>query len=166
MKNYVGLHGASSSQDKLFQCPADTFYPNWIIAPVGPPHYFVHKSLHDDSSWDFSSYAFNGGDNVARKFYKKTVTYPGLGGVTLSAVKHPARTVLVAEIAAFGPWSWHDPSSHGVAHESGTLYDDSKNVVSFLDGHVSYIKIHWEPGQIWAASYDPPAGYDYQWSPD
>jgi prepilin-type N-terminal cleavage/methylation domain-containing protein len=166
MKNYVGLNGVSSSQDKLFQCPADTFYPNWIIAPVGPPHYFVQKSLHDDPSWDFSSYAFNGGDNVARKFYKKTVTYPGLGGVKLSSVRHPARTVLVAEIAAFGPWSWHDPSSHGVAHESGTLYNDSKNVVSFVDGHVSYIKIHWELGQIWAAGYEPPAGYDYQWSPD
>src|ERR1022692_1441163 len=30
MKNYVGLNGASSSQDKLFQCPADTFYPSWF----------------------------------------------------------------------------------------------------------------------------------------
>jgi len=166
MKNFIGLNGASSAQDKLFQCPADTFYPNWIIAPVGPPHYFVQKSLHDDSSWDFSSYAFNGGDNVTRKFFKKTVTNPGLGGVKLSSVRHPAVTVLVAEIAAFGPWSWHDPSSHGVAHESGTLYNDSKNVVSFVDGHVGYIKMHWEPGQLWAAGYEPPAGYLYQWSPD
>ena len=166
MKNYVGLNGASSARDKLFQCPADTFYPNWIIAPVGPPIYFVQKSLHDDPSWDFSSYAFNGGDNVARKFFKKTVTNPGLGGVKLSSVKHPARTVLVAEIAAFGPWSWHDPSSHGVAHESGTLYNDSKNVVSFVDGHVNYIKIHWNPVQEWAAAYESPAGYDYQWSPN
>jgi prepilin-type N-terminal cleavage/methylation domain-containing protein len=166
MKHYVGLNGASSPQDKLFQCPADTFYPSWIISPAASPIQFVQMSLHDDPSWDFSSYAFNGGDNVARKFFKKTVTYPGLGGVMLSSVKHPARTVLVTEIAAFGPWSWHDPSSHGVAHESGTLYNDSKNVVSFVDSHVSYIKIHWEPGQIWAASYEPPADYDYQWSPD
>jgi prepilin-type N-terminal cleavage/methylation domain-containing protein len=166
MKNYVGLNGASSSRDQLFQCPADTFYPNWITAPVGPPLYFVHRRLHDDSSWNFSSYAFNGGDNVARKFFKKTLAYPGLGGVNLSSVKHPTRTVLVAEIAAFGPWSWHDPSTHGATHESGTLYDDSRNVVSFVDGHVSYIKVHWSPGQEWAASYEPPAGYDYQWSPD
>jgi len=166
MKTYVGLNGAASSQDKVFQCPADTFYPNWIIAPVGPPLYLVRKSLHDDSSWNFSSYAFNGGDNVTRKFFKKTLAYPGLGGVNLSSVKHPARTVLVSEIAAFGPWSWHDPSAHGVAHESGTLYNDSKNFVGFVDGHVSYIKIHWSPGQEWAASYEPPADYDYQWSPD
>jgi len=164
--NYVGQNGASSSRDKLFQCPADTFYPNWIIAPTGPPIYFVHKSLHDDSSWDFSSYAFNGGDNIARKFFKKALTYPGLGGAKLSSVKHPARTVLVTEIAAFGPWSWHDPSSHGLADESGTLYDDSKNVVSFVDGHVSYIEMYQKPPNGPAAWYNPPAEYDYQWSPD
>ena len=145
MKSYVGLNGVSPAQDKLFQCPADIFYPSWIISPAASPIQFVHKSLHDDPSWDFSSYAFNGGDNVARTFFKKTLAYPGLGGVMLSSVKHPTRTVLVTEVAAFGPWSWHDPSSHGVAHKSGTLYDDSKNVVSFVDGHVSYIKIHREP---------------------
>jgi prepilin-type N-terminal cleavage/methylation domain-containing protein len=166
MKNYVGLNGASSSQDKLFQCPADTFYPSWIISPAASPIQFVQKSLHDDPSWDYSSYAFNGGDNQTHQFFTKTVTNPGLGGVKLSSVKHPARTALVTEIAAFGPWSWHDPSSHGVAPSDGTLYNDSKNVVSFVDGHVSYIKIHWSPGQEWAAGYEPPAGYDYQWSPD
>jgi prepilin-type N-terminal cleavage/methylation domain-containing protein len=166
MKNYVGLKGASSAQDRLFQCPADTFYPSWIVSPAAFPIQVVQKSLHAEPAWDFSSYAFSGGDNRAHKFFKKTVTNPGLGGVKLSSVKQPTRTVLVAEIAAFGPWSWHAPSSHGVAHESGTLYNDSQNVVSFVDGHVSFIKIHWEPGQIWAAAYEPPPGYDYQWSPD
>jgi hypothetical protein len=166
MDNYVGLNGASSSTSKLFQCPADTFYPNWIIGPVGPPLYFVHKSLHNDASWNFSSYAFNGGDNAAHNFFNKTFTYPGLGGVKLSSVKHPVRTVLVTEIAALGPWSWHNSSSHGVADESGTLYNDSKNVVGFVDGHVSYIKMHWSLGQTWSASYEPPAGYEYQWGPD
>jgi prepilin-type N-terminal cleavage/methylation domain-containing protein len=166
MKNYVGLNGASSPQDKIFQCPADSFYPTWIISPAAFPIQLVQKSLHDDPSWDFSSYAFNGGDNAAHKFFQKTVTNPGLGGVKLSSVKHPARTVLVTEIAAFGPWSWHDPSSHGIAAAEGTLYNDSQNVVSFVDGHVSYIKIHWSPGQEWAAGYESPAGYDYQWSPD
>src|SRR5437868_2164098 len=36
MENYVGLNGVSSPQDKLFQCPADTFYPNWLVT-LGPP---------------------------------------------------------------------------------------------------------------------------------
>src|SRR4030095_15268252 len=110
MKSYVGLNGASSPQDKLFQCPADTFYPNWLVTLGPPQEYFVQKSLHDDPIWDFSSYLFNGGDNVPRKFGRFTPTYPGLGGVKLSSVKHPIRTVLVAEGGAFASFSWHDRS--------------------------------------------------------
>jgi prepilin-type N-terminal cleavage/methylation domain-containing protein len=171
MKNYVGLNGASSSQDKLFRCPADTFYPNWIVAGIPPPYYFVQKSLYDNPSWDYSSYAFNGGDNKPRKFGRIGSTYPGLGNVKLTAVKHPSRTVLVAEVSALIPFSWHDPSSPGVVHGSngvvlsnGTLYNNSKNVVSFVDGHVSYIKMYQHPPDGPAAWYDPPDNYDYQWS--
>jgi prepilin-type N-terminal cleavage/methylation domain-containing protein len=173
MKNYVGLNGASSSREKLFQCPADTFYPNWIVAVIPPPYFFVQKSLYQDPSWDFSSYAFNGGDNKPRKFGRIGSTYPGLGNVKLSAVKHPSRTVLMAEISALIPFSWHDPSSPGVVRGSngvvltdGTLYNNSKNVVSFVDGHVSYIKMYQKPSNGPAAWYDPPSNYDYQWSPD
>jgi prepilin-type N-terminal cleavage/methylation domain-containing protein len=166
MKNYVGLNGASSSRDKLFQCPADTFYPNWIVAVVPPPYYFVQKSLYDDPSWDFSSYAFNGGDNKPRKFGRLTSTYPGLGNVKLTAVKHPSRTVLVGEVSAFIPFSWHDPLSHDVVRGDGTMYNNSKNVVSFVDGHVSYIEMYQKPPNGPAAWYNPPAEYDYQWSPD
>lgn len=166
MKNYVGLYGASSPQDKLFACPADAFYPNSFLTNATWPFYFVQKSIHNESLFDYSSYAFNGGDNTPRKFGKLTSTYPGLTGVKLSSVRHPDRTILVTEIASLGPWSWHNPSSHGVAHESGIYYNDSKNVVSFVDGHVSYINIYWNPGHGPAAWYDPPASYDYQWSPD
>jgi prepilin-type N-terminal cleavage/methylation domain-containing protein/prepilin-type processing-associated H-X9-DG protein len=166
MKNYVGLNGASSTQDKLFQCPADTFYPNWLVTLGPPQNYFVQKSLHNEALFDFTSYLFNGGDNVPRKFGGLTPTYPGLGGMKLSAVKHPVRTVLVAETSAFAPFSWHDPSSHGATHESGTKYNDSRNTVSFVDGHVSYIKIYWNPGHGEACWYNPPESFDYQWSPD
>ena len=166
MKNYVGLNGASSPQDKLFQCPADAFYPSWFLTNASWPFHFVQKSIHDEPLFDYSSYAFNGGDNAARKFGRLTPTYPGLTGVKLSSVKHPSKTVLVAEISALAPYSWHDPSSHGVAHENGTLYNDSKNVVSFVDGHVSYIKMYWNPGQGPTVWYNPPASYDYQWSGD
>ncbi len=166
MKNYVGLNGASSPQDKLFQCPADAFYPSWFDTNATWPFHFVQKGIHDESLFDYSSYAFNGGDNTPRKFGKLTPTYPGLGGVKLSAVKHPDRTVLVAEISALVPYSWHDPSSQGVAHSDGTMYNDSKNVVSFVDSHVSYIKMYFNPGHGPAGWYNPPAGYDYQWSPD
>ena len=166
MKSYVGVNGPSSPRDKLFQCPADTFYPSWYYTNATWPFHFVYKSLHDEPLFDYSSYAFNGGDNIPKKFGTLTPAYPGLGGVKLSAVRHPVRTVLVTEVAALAPYSWHDPSSHGVADSDGTLYNDSKNVVSFVDGHVNYIKMYWNPGRGVAGWYDPPANYDYQWSPD
>ena len=49
---------------------------------------------------------------------------------------------------------------------------NAKNVVSFVDGHASYIKIYWNstpyPGGTisLAAQYDPPVSYEYQWSAD
>jgi prepilin-type N-terminal cleavage/methylation domain-containing protein len=153
-KNYVGLNGASSPQDKLFQCPADVFNPQYFFTKDAF-NIYVQKSIHGESKFDFSSYAFNGGDNVTRN----STTRPGLGGVKLSAVRHPSRTALVVEAPALDPYSWHD-------RQSATMYNDSKNVVSFVDGHVNYIKIYWNPGHGCSGFYDPPASYDYQWSPN
>ena len=47
-----------------------------------------------------------------------------------------------------------------------------KMFVSFVDGHVNYIKMYWNSAAnsdgfySMAFFYDPPAGYDYQWSGD
>jgi prepilin-type N-terminal cleavage/methylation domain-containing protein len=166
-KSYLTLKGTSSPQDKLFACPADEFYPNWVFAtnPV-PSLQYVRKSLHDEPFLDYSSYVFNGGNNVTRTNKTKTIviSHPGLTGVRLSAVKHPSRTALISEGSAPCPWSWHDPSRR-------TQFNDAKNVVSFVDGHVSYLKIYWDSAYnggraTQALMYDPPTGYDYQWSPD
>lgn len=167
MKNYVSLNGTSSPRDKLFACPADIFNINYWFTnpPPSTPMRFIKKSCHDSSEFDYSSYIFNGGDNVVRHFEGKSFTNPGLTGVKLSSVRHPDRTILLAEIAAVAPYSWHDPSSHGVADPSGTMYNDSKNVLSFVDGHVNYVKMYYH-APICAFLTNPPAGYDYQWSPD
>jgi prepilin-type N-terminal cleavage/methylation domain-containing protein/prepilin-type processing-associated H-X9-DG protein len=167
MKNYVGLKGTSSPQDKVFTCPADVMNANWFVGePPLLPVRFVNKSVHDSSRFDYSSYAFNGGDNVTRSFGEHTFTLPGLTGVKLSSVRHPGRTILLAEVPALLPYSWHDPLSHGLATDfSSTVYNDSKNMVSFVDGHVRYIKMHSETN-FPALFTNPPAGYDYQWSPD
>jgi prepilin-type processing-associated H-X9-DG protein len=172
MKNYVGLKGASSPQDKLFACPADTFNPNFLFDDLTPPSHLIQKSIHDVAAFDYSSYAFNGGDNVTRTLRegKRTsnLTLPGLGNAKLSSVRHPDRTLLVVEFSALIPYSWHDPLSRGMARLShGTQYNDSRNVVSFVDGHVSYIKMYLSYTNSGCAFfYNPPAGYDYQWSPD
>jgi prepilin-type N-terminal cleavage/methylation domain-containing protein/prepilin-type processing-associated H-X9-DG protein len=167
VKNYIGVHGPSSPQDKLFDCPADAFYPNWVFAtdPV-PTRQYVQKSLHDEPFLDYSSYVFNGGNNVTHTNKTQTITisHPGLTGVKLNSVKHPGRTALISEGSAPCPWSWHDPSRR-------LQFNDAKNMVSFVDGHVSYIKIYWDSAfnggkATQAFMYDPPASYDYQWSPD
>jgi len=169
MKSYVGVNGASSPQDKVFACPADTFHPNFVFEdrPLPPSAWQeVQKSLHDQPFLDYSSYAFNGGDNVTRSFKNGAITRPGLTAVKLSSVRHPGRTLLVTEGSAPAPWSWHDPSPY-------LLFNNAKNVVSYVDGHVSYIKIYRDddnssngPSRFYACFYDPPAGYDYQWSPN
>jgi len=166
VKKYVGLQGASSARDKVFACPADEFFPSFVLATNTGSYYYVRESLHGDPVLDYSSYVFNGGDNLSRTFgVTNHYSLPGLTGVKFSLVKHPSRTVLVSEASALVPWSWHHPSKE-------LLFNNAENVASFVDGHVSYIKIYWDStplpggGLSFAMIYDPPAGYDYQWSGD
>lgn len=162
-KDYVGSTRASSPQDKLFGCPSDTFYPSCVTNPFTPWHY-VHDSLHNQSILDYSSYAFNGGDNSIRTNAGVVFVRLGLSNAKLTDIINPSRTVLVAEASAGGPWSWHEPSSR-------LLFSNAKNMVSFVDGHVSYIEIYWDStpypnGYVaFANRYNPPPGYDYKWSP-
>jgi prepilin-type N-terminal cleavage/methylation domain-containing protein len=158
MKSNVGLDGASSSQDKLFACPADTFY-------YGERGY-VAESFHDQSVSDYSSYAFNAG--ATNPVYR---THTGLAGRKISSIKDPGRTILVTEIPALFPYSWHEPKRPFSAENA--VFNDAKNMVSFVDGHVSYLRIYWNTNRIMsggisyitvAADFDPPAGYDYKWS--
>ncbi len=165
MKKYVGANGASSRRDTLFACPADGFFPSFVSVKYTNWAY-IRESLHGNATFDYSSYAFNGGDNLTRTFLvTNQYSLPGLTGVRLNSVKHPTKTVLVAEASALAPWSWHKPGSD-------LLFNDAKNVVSFVDGHVSYIKIYWDStrlpggGLSFAMTYNPPAGYEYQWSGD
>jgi Prokaryotic N-terminal methylation motif len=55
------------------------------------------------------------------------------------------------------PWSWHQPQKPPPG-EFGV--NDARNVVSFVDGHVSYIKIYWNATfNLTSCCYDPPGGY-------
>jgi prepilin-type N-terminal cleavage/methylation domain-containing protein/prepilin-type processing-associated H-X9-DG protein len=165
MKNYVGLQGASSTQDKLFACPADTFYYDWVYKrhPIG----FIPESFCALSNSDFSSYQLNSGNLRLGSFRGTNYPRPGIAGLTISSIMHPTRTVLVAEAPAFIPYSWHHPRRP--FNEMNSIFNDSMNMVSFVDGHVAYIKIYWKtawlPDSV-AMDYNPPAGYDYQWSGD
>ncbi len=156
VKNYVGLTGASSPQDKLFACPADTyFYNDWV---------FVNEPWHSQVYSDYSSYAYNGSGgqtNTPPRLPDQT-TSPGLYGWKLGAIVDPVKTVLVAENPALYPFSWHE--NKRLTGQSGVGVNDAKDLVSFADGHVSFIKMYWNQDYYMATCwYDPPASYDYKW---
>jgi prepilin-type N-terminal cleavage/methylation domain-containing protein len=149
MKSYVGLQGPSSSREKVFACPADTFYYDF------PGLALEGRSYHEQLDSDYSSYGFNGANASPL-----TPAKPGVSGLKLAAIIDPGRTLLVSEIPAFFPWSWHQPlklpsNQYGI--------NDAKNVAGFVDGHIAYIKIYWNPNfNMTSANYDPPSGYGYK----
>ena len=89
---------------------------------------------------------------------------PGISGRNLSSIKHPANTILIAEAPAFIPYSWHDPK-RPIANPKSCFFNNAMDIVSFADRHVSYIKMYWDTKSL-SLAYNPPAGYDYQWSGD
>jgi len=166
VKSYVGLNSQSSPEDKIFTCPADIFYYEEIVSTPYVPH-----GRHEQEVDDYSSYAFNGANLLTTNYpnFAYNGVLPGIGGQKLSAVKNSARTVLVVEASALLPYSWHQPKPP--APGGLPTFNDARNMVSFVDSHVSYIKIYWNSTITYpngnssvAAYYDPPPGYDYQWS--
>jgi prepilin-type N-terminal cleavage/methylation domain-containing protein len=167
MKNYVGLKGVSSAQDRLFACPADSFYYDYDIKQHGPYVGYVAESLCSLSNMDYSSYTFNAGNLGHYKNHGTNFVRPGIAGLSLSSIKHPARTILVAECPAIFPYSWHKPKKP--FGNPNTRFNNALDMVSFVDGHVSRTKMYWQGTNGWiiessAGDYDPPDGYDYQWS--
>lgn len=158
VKGYLGLHGTSSPQDKIFACPADTFYYDF------PSLEYESQSLHDQSNSDYSSYGFNGANGFTDwppPPFLGEPSWPGVFGVKQSSIKDPVKTLLLTEMSAFFCWSWHQP----VKVPSGQVgVNNAKNIASFVDGHVSWIQIYWNSNyKDWTSCcYDPPAGYDYK----
>jgi len=144
MKSYVGLYGPPAKGDRLFLCPAER-----RSATDGLPSqaYIV----------DYSDYYFN----------------PWLTGRKLSSILHSARTALVTETPSGVGYSWHDPQAKYVLVNNPpsarpflhAAYNDALNEVSFVDGHLNYIKIY-NDGNSLSGMYNPLSGYDYQWSRD
>ncbi len=168
MQNYVGIKGAPSSKDRLFACPADTFNYGGFDSPTAQIT-FVRQSIHKQPWADYSSYSFNGANQDTNGLIANPGgAVPGIGGLRLSSIKHPTRTILVAEFPAFIPYSWHQPKQP-VSNPTNGVFNGAKDMASFVDGHVSYTTMYWKP--LWpptsrGSDYDPPAGYSYQWSGD
>jgi prepilin-type N-terminal cleavage/methylation domain-containing protein len=152
VKSYLGYKGKASPDEKLFACPSDKFY---YTAGNGSGAYH-NSGLCRQSITDFTSYAFNGGNRSGTNF-------PGLAGVRLTSVRNPARTALILEAAALTPFSWHQP----IKAAGDYRVPDSMNMVSFVDGHASRIRMYCDTNsrdEAW--QQNPPSGYNYQWSAD
>ena len=141
MKNYVGLTGLSSPNDKVFDCPAECAWGPWFHLPSQSAYY------------DYSCYDLNG----------------QMIAIKVTSVVHPAKTALEVEFPVQdGCYSWHQPQSDYVMVFNSlgfqeAAFNNALDNVGFMDGHVSYIKIYNDGvSQSWA--YEPPDGYDYQWN--
>jgi prepilin-type N-terminal cleavage/methylation domain-containing protein len=145
VRSYAGRSGSPTAPVKLFSCPADTFY----YSASG----YHSRGLCQMPQTGYSSYIFNGGNAYG------TNTNPGILGTSLTVVREPSKTVLVCESAAFTPFSWHDAQKQASEYR----FKDCLDLLSFVDGHVRYVKMYWSGvGEAW--NYDPPPNYDYRWS--
>jgi prepilin-type N-terminal cleavage/methylation domain-containing protein len=156
MKGYVGLSGLSSPHDRLFACPADTFFLG-----TNPGPFFLSTGLRKQQFTDYSSYGLNCGNLVTNPPFR----YPGIGGERMTAIKEPSKTVLLCEMAAMIPFSWHEPRRRIPSHFPCS---DARCVTSFVDGHVQYLRFYWERNHtngVESWQYDPPPDYEYRWSP-
>jgi prepilin-type N-terminal cleavage/methylation domain-containing protein len=166
MQSYVGINSAPSSKDKLFACPADIFNYGGFDSP-NAQLFFVRTSIFGQSFADYSSYSFNGvNQDTNGVTLNPGGSAPGIGGLKLSSIRHPVRTILVAEFPAFFPYSWHQPKQP-ISNPANGVFNNAKDMVSFVDGHVSYTTMYWKylwPPTSLFSDYDPPSEYEYQWS--
>jgi prepilin-type processing-associated H-X9-DG protein len=124
----------------MLACPDDVGDANYksyfLAADLGLTSYFYNAPR--GTFWD----------------HGKTV---GLTGQPLSVIEPVAKVVMVGDGGIWAPFSWHETGK--------TVHTDARCNVCFMDGHVKYIPIYWD-GKGSAASYEPPANYPYQWSPN
>jgi prepilin-type N-terminal cleavage/methylation domain-containing protein/prepilin-type processing-associated H-X9-DG protein len=136
----------------LFKCPADDFdcrlpaiQDFFLFANVTGKGFFHLKETH------YSSYFFNGvaPDGADQR----------MAGKAFSSVREPARLILTGEISAGIGLSTHD-------RRRPEQFNNARNMVGFVDGHVSFIPIYWDGKKgidDMPCFHDPPAGYDYTW---
>jgi len=162
VQSYVGLGSSPTNQNELFDCPADTFYYNF----TGDDQVsLVPQAEHEQLTAHYSSYIFNGANAFTNASAEHL--FLGIAGRKLSSIKYPTRTILLTEWPAILPYSWHQPKQP-ISDVGNCAFNGAKDMVSFVDGHVSYITIYLRQPRADTISlqYDPPADYDYQWSGD
>lgn len=147
---YLSRNG-SNPNDRVFACRADDFNcDDQAIKDLLLFEDVSGKSFHAQKATRYSSYFFNG--EAADKPETR------MGQKPFSSVREPSR-VLVGELSGGLALSTHD-------RKEPYQFKNARNVMSFVDGHVSYIRIYWNGIKGFegiSAFYEPPDGYDYKW---
>jgi type II secretory pathway pseudopilin PulG len=159
---------ADDFEDALPVLPTPNPYPNGVgayykelvkgfLGLTGPPSpeekVFAcpaDPEVHLQQWHAFTSYTFSG-------YEVGPADIPRITGKKLGAIANPTRAVLAGEVTAFFGGSWHPFRKEP--------YRDARNVVSFVDGHIAFIRIYWD-GAAPPTTYEPVPGYDYRWDGD
>jgi hypothetical protein len=153
IRPYLSRNGADTN-DALFACPADDF--DCSLAAIQEFFLFQNvkgQGFHSLKETYYSSYIFNG---IAPD---EVVVETRSAGKTFASVREPSRQILVGEISGFIGLSSHD-------RRQPQQFNNAKNVMSFVDGHASYVPIYWNGSKKFddmPVFYNPPTGYEYIW---
>jgi len=155
INSYLSRNG-SSTNDLIFACPADKFdCTKSLVEDFFYPRPVSGRGFHQLEQTVYSSYIFNG--ESANTVETNGVTR--MTGKLFSSVHQPSRLVLESEFSGALGLSGHAPN--GLQQ-----LNNAKNVVAFVDGHVSYIPIYWNGStgiDNIPIQYNPPSGYGYVW---
>jgi prepilin-type N-terminal cleavage/methylation domain-containing protein len=146
------LSGASADTNhSLFVCPADDFNcddPN--IKDLLPFDPISGEGFYRQAVTHYDSYFFNGKADADADMRAAQKPF--------SSVREPAKFVLAGEDSGGLGLSAHD-------RKEPYQFNNAPNVMSFVDGHVSYIRIYWNGVKGLDGIpflYNPPAGYEYE----
>jgi len=155
---YLGSLPDAVSTNQIFACPADDFDLQGTIAGwfSNPP--ITGRGFCNQSWTHYSSYFFNGDANVSGT----QTNFIHMAQKAFDSVREPELTILDAEGSGGMGMSAHE-------RKQPLQFADARSVMSFVDGHVEFIRIYWN-GVAGADGfpffYEPPPGYDYKWSGD
>ena len=151
IRPYLGRN-ASPTNDSVFACPSDDFNCDDPVLRDILWENVSGQGFYRQEFTRHASYFFNGlspEDPDTR-----------MGGKPFSNVRQPSRLILAGEVSGAYSLSTHQ-------RDQRYQFKNAKNVMNFVDGHVSFIQMYWNGVTGWGNSsffYDPPAAYEYSWS--
>jgi prepilin-type N-terminal cleavage/methylation domain-containing protein len=153
VKSYISETMGINTNSQVFACPADNFVlagkiDSWFGTTSTENGFCNQAWTHNASYW------FNG---LSRA---ENTNDLGMAQKAFSSVREPSKTALISEDSAGLGMSTHN-------RVQPYQFADAKNVISFVDTHVAYVRIYWngtEGVDGFSALYEPPDGYEYKWT--